>query len=107
MKTSTFIASVPFLAGSVALAATQKEFETAAMGLALSANCRASYGDHELFEAAFSKFEKIVREFDGGPSNAEVVASKEKLYQVEAIAEENMFMRGFCEKLKKELLPTE
>lgn len=88
-----------------ALADPQKELEAAGMQIAIAANCRASYGEHELFEIAFAQFEDLVRSSDHDISDEELAEMKQAMYETEADPEYNLFMHGFCNKLKEELMP--
>lgn len=88
-----------------ALADTQDDFDAAGVQLAIAAGCRASYGENELFEVAFANFEKIARKSSQDITDEELADAKQKLYETEAETGDNFFLRGFCEKLKEELLP--
>jgi hypothetical protein len=84
-----------------------EEFLAAGMQLGIAANCRASYGDHELFEVAFARFEDIALRTGQDITDKELDEAKQKFYEMEAETEENIFMRGFCKNLREELLPFE
>lgn len=84
-----------------------EEFLAAGMQLGIAANCRASYGDHELFEVAFARFEDIALRTGQDVTDKELDEAKQKFYEMEAETEENIFMRGFCKNLREELLPFE
>jgi hypothetical protein len=99
---STFIV---ICAASSAVADTQKTFETAAFQVALAANCRASYGDHELFEVVFENFAKAAQKAEVRMSDEEIIEAKQELYKVEAESGENPFMYGFCKELREKMLP--
>lgn len=90
-----------------AVADIQEDFEAAGVQLAIAANCRASYGENELFEVAFARFEELARDADQGISDAEMDEAKQNLYELEAETGDNLFMRGFCENLKEKLLLVE
>jgi len=89
------------------MADLQEEFQAAGVQLAIAANCRATYGENELFEVAFARFEELAREADQGISDKEMEEAKLNLYEMEAETGDNPFMRGFCNMLKEELLPVE
>jgi hypothetical protein len=85
----------------------EDEFLAAEMQLGIAANCRASYGDHELFEVAFAQFEDVALRTGQDITDKELDEAKQKLYEMEAETEENLFLRGFCKDLREELLPVE
>lgn len=84
-----------------------EEFLAAGMQLGIAANCRASYGDHKLFEVAFARFENIALRTSQDITDKELDEAKQKFYEMEAETEDNIFMRGFCKNLREELLPLE
>jgi len=88
-----------------ALAGEQKNFEVAGMQLAIAANCRASYGEDDLFEIAFTNFENLARGSGHNITDEELAKAKQKLYETEAETGDNPFLRGFCKELKEKLLP--
>jgi len=90
-----------------AVADLQEDFQAAGVQLAIAANCRASYGENELFEIAFARFEELARESGQGISDAELDEARQNLHEVEAETDDNLFVRGFCENLKETLLPLE
>jgi len=98
-------ATVLMIGATSAASETQEDFEASAMQMALAANCRAAYGEHELFELAFSRFEKVAQQTGQDISEEEIKDTKQRLYEIEAEPEENVFMRGFCQNLKEQLLP--
>ncbi|MBL4872019.1 MAG: hypothetical protein JKY41_01165 [Rhodobacteraceae bacterium] len=87
------------------LADVQKDYEAAAMRLAIAAGCRASYGEYELFEVALAEFERMAVVSNTDITAEELAEMKQRLYATEATKDGNMFMLGFCESLKKMLLP--
>lgn len=92
-------------AASQAAAEGNEEFKAAALQVAIAANCRATYGQHDLFEAAFSNFEAVAEETEAELSELELAEMKQELYDIEAEPEGNMFLEGFCKKLTAQLLP--
>lgn len=105
MKVWLISISLIVLGANAALSDPQKELEAAGMQIAIAANCRASYGEHELFEIAFAQFEYLARSSDHDISDEELAETKQTLYEIEADPEYNLFMHGFCNKLKEELMP--
>lgn len=80
------------------------ELEAAGMQVALAASCRATYGENELFEVAFTRMEGIAHKSGVEVSRREMMKFKEELYDIEPGDEDNMFLRGFCTKLKEHLM---
>lgn len=86
---------------------SQEDFKDAGMQLGFAALCRATYGDHELFEEAFSYFRKTARDTNQDISDEELNEAKLELYEMEAESGENPILRSICEKLRNELLPND
>lgn len=96
MSALVVVTSLPSLAYS-----EQSNMETAAMQMALAANCRANYGDHDLFEVAFKRFQELAFEEKPDLSAKEIDDMRQTLYEIEAETGNNPFLKGFCDKLKE------
>lgn len=102
---SIVLPCIAFLSLQPASAATEEEYKTASMQLVIAASCRATYGEDELFEVAFSRFEQVARSTEAPLRNSEIKETKQKMYELDAMEGGNPFLKAFCEKLKEEFLP--
>ncbi len=76
------------------------------MQLAISAMCRAQFGDNELFDIAFRNFEEEARRLDDPPSDEQIKQARHEMETAEA-TEPNPFAKGICAKLREHLIPLE
>ena len=98
-------ASFLMLLATTLTAAEHKEnYEAAGIRLAIAANCRANYGDHELFEVAFSQFEIAAQTSPQDFTKSQMSELKNEFYQIEADEGDNPFLRGACQNLRDLLI---
>lgn len=99
------LAIILAVCASQAAAEMNEKFKAAAVQVAIAANCRATYGQHDLFEVAFANFEAVAERTEADLSELELAEMKQELYDFEAEPEGNILLEGFCKKLAAQLLP--